>query len=451
MRSKLVKLTNRYIITGAQNGTPVHKGFWAALQLASKKLNAQIIVIPLRYRNPTSFWSASADGEQVWCDEVLPYLFNGRVHLNANLQVLADVKTVPTASSPLTGMESLTGRESCIVGHTRLQFCTVAVPANALPKILTTTGACTVPNYTDSKAGKLGDFHHSLSAILVETEGKFFALRQLMATKDGSFIDLDREYRPSGICVAAPRAAALSLGDVHVAQVDKDVLAATKQLMALVKPERVVYHDLFDGQSVNPHERGNPFLAAAKQAADEHVVRKEVESAVRFVDDFTPSNTDAVVVSSNHDDFLYRWLVGTDWRQLAHKDNAEFYLSSALATLQTGRAPLAEWANRLGSSARWLATDESYIVDGVELSLHGDRGPNGARGSAKNLSKLGTKVTIGHSHSPRIEGGCWQTGTSSKLRMGYNTGPSSWLQSHVLQYANGKRCIINIIDGRWRL
>ena len=83
--------------------------------------------------------------------------------------------------------------------------------------------------------------------------------------------------------------------------------------------------------------------------------------------------------------------------------------------------------------------------------MHGDRGPNGARGSIKNLRRIGVKSIIGHSHSPGIDEGAYQNGTSTRLRLGYNVGPSSWLNAHTVVYANGKRSLINIIDGKWRL
>ena len=94
-----------------------------------------------------------------------------------------------------------------------------------------------------------------------------------------------------------------------------------------------------------------------------------------------------------------------------------------------------------------LRTDESFTVKGVELGMHGHRGPNGARGTLKSFSSIGVKSVTGHSHTPGIEGGAYQTGTSTNLRLEYTQGPSSWLHSHVVIYANGKRSHINIIDG----
>jgi hypothetical protein len=67
-----------------------------------------------------------------------------------------------------------------------------------------------------------------------------------------------------------------------------------------------------------------------------------------------------------------------------------------------------------------------------------------------NLRRIGARTVIGHSHSPGIEEGCYQTGTSSMLRMGYNSGPSSWLHAHCIIYPNGKRSLAVVVDGKWR-
>ena len=102
------------------------------------------------------------------------------------------------------------------------------------------------------------------------------------------------------------------------------------------------------------------------------------------------------------------------------------------------------------SDVRVLGGDESLVVCGVELGMHGDRGPNGARGSARNLRRIGVRSIIGHSHSPEIAEGCYQTGTSTRLRLEYNSGPSSWLNAHVVLNADGKRQLVIIVDGRFR-
>lgn len=461
-RRKLGEGVQRFVVTAAQNSTPVHAAFVKTLETACDALNAELLVIPMRYKNPTSRWSRSQANDEVWAPEVTPYLWNTRKSLNQNLKVMGDIKIQPTSSSPLNGMEALSHGESGIFGHTKLHLRCVPTLPGKLPKILTTTGACTVPNYTDSRAGKLGEFHQTLGAVLVEVCGKRFHIRQLNADKSsGEFIDLDRHYS-AGKVRAAGRAKALVMGDTHVDAVCPQVVEATfgaGGMVEVLNPEVLAWNDLLDGNSINPHHRGNPFVAVAKRAAGLDEARAEVMRALEFVADRTAGRS-SVIVPSNHDDFLQRWLMSADWR--SDPTNAEFYLETALAMVRAARggaeaerlSAFGYWAQReFGGrkDIRVLAADESFTVAGIELSMHGDRGPNGSRGSIKNLRRIGAKSIIGHSHTPGIDEGCTQVGTSTALRQGYTFGPSSWLNAHCTVDALGKRCLHFIINGEWRL
>lgn len=449
-----------FIITAAQNATPVHKDFWQCLLQAKDAMRAELVVGPIRYKNPTSKWTSSQANEEIWAPEVVPYLVNERVRLNANLVFLGDIKIQPTASEPLTGLESITGCESTIALHTKVQLKTVATPSNKMAKLMATTGACTVANYTDSRVGKLGEFHHSLSAVVVEISGKIFHARHVhFDTKTKSFIDLRTEFRTDKV-VGAPRPLALVMGDTHVDFIDPKVDVATREMISSLQPENLVFHDLLDGYACNGHHIGNPFNAYAKRHAGRDNVQAEVARAIDFVKDITPKNTNAIVVASNHDDFLRRWVVSTDWR--SDPTNAMFYLKTAQAMLTSTKlgpggteyqSPFPYWFN-LGTMdrplLRCLNGSESFVLAGVELSMHGDKGPNGSRGSARNLRRIGVKSIIGHSHSPQISEGCYQVGTSSVLNPEYVSGPSSWLQCHCVLHKSGKRQLVFIIDGKWR-
>ena len=103
------------------------------------------------------------------------------------------------------------------------------------------------------------------------------------------------------------------------------------------------------------------------------------------------------------------------------------------------------------SSYFFLERDQSFKIKDIEVGSHGDKGANGARGSLNGMSKLGVKTVTGHSHSPGIIGGAYQVGTSTRYQLEYNRGPSSWLHTHCIIYANGKRALINIINGRYKL
>src|ERR1044072_5748844 len=58
--------------------------------------------------------------------------------------------------------------------------------------MMLTTGAVTMKNYTDSKSGKKGEFHHTLGFAIVEIKDKStFFVRQVTAHhKTGAFSDL---------------------------------------------------------------------------------------------------------------------------------------------------------------------------------------------------------------------------------------------------------------------
>lgn len=459
--------TQVFVVTCAQNGTPRHKGFYAALEQYCEHRSAELLVIPTRYRNPTSRFSSSQENADVW-DVPAGHLLNTRFKLNRNIEVLGDIKTQPTASQPLTGFEGITAGESAILGHTKLQLRTVPAPQGRLPKILSTTGACTVPNYTDSKAGKLGEFHHTLGAAVVEVRGPVFHLRQLNAEKSGSFFDLETLYGAdfaNGKPWTDPSIRPLSIthGDTHVRAVDPSVDRAQTELVKALRPRTRVWHDLCDGYAFNHHLVKNPFAPIERAALKASSVKDEVLASFAFLIERTPPDTMSVIVPSNHNDFLQRWLEASDWRQIGPQDR-EFYLETALALARQAAKGDGHQAERLNAYIYWakkyfadrkdvkvLEYDESWMLGSIEHGMHGHHGPNGSRGTVRNLRRIGVKSNTGHSHSPEIDEGAFRSGTSSVLRMGYNIGPSSWLNSDILTYANSKRTLINYINGEWRL
>ncbi len=451
-----------YIITAAQNGTPIHGVFWNCLTNAAKYLDAELMVIPIRYKNPTSRWSESQANEEQWAPETVPFLWNVRKSLNQNLTLLGDVKTQPTAGDPLNGFDPITGGASGILGHTKVALRCIPAPSNRMAKVMATTGACTVANYTDSKAGKLGEFHHTLAALIVEVEGKKFHMRHVYYdAKTQSFTDLETRFHENK-AVRAPRPLALVMGDTHVDYICPNVEKVTfgkGGIVDTLKPEHLVWHDLMDGYSCNPHHNGNPFNAIAKAMSGRDSVAEEVKRACHFVKERTPEGCLSVIVPSNHDDFLRRWVVTHDWK--SDPVNAEFYLKVALEMVQKTRfgAGGTEYPSPFPmifpsvvdtSNIKVLRGSESFVLGGIELGMHGDRGPNGARGSARNLRRIGVRSIIGHSHTPAIEEGCTQVGTSTLLRLEYNGGPSSWLNAHCLVNADGKRQLLLIVDGAYR-
>lgn len=457
--------TTGFFVTCAQNATPIHEGFFnTALAFCSDR-NAEFLPVPILYKNPTSVWTESQENAHIWDPRIQPYLYNQRKKLTKNLILMGDISTQPTTVNPLTGFESHTHGESGIIAHPKLHMKTVASPMGKYPKIFTTTGAITLRNnYTRTPTGKRGSFHHSFGAIYVEIAdgGKRFHIHQINPRDDGAFIFKDKAYYPDGTVEAAPPSKALIFGDAHYRWADPTVVEATFGTGGLVETldaQELIFHDLFDGYAGSPHHAGNPFINAAKIKHGFHLMRDEVEDTIAGVIDWA-NGRESRIVFSNHDEMFNRWIIREDWKKMAEAapDNAEFYLETALEMLRSAKLgdhgaeyldPFQYWVERLKGDAkniRCLDPRKSYEVAGVELSLHGDKGPNGARGTIKNLRRSGVKIISGHGHSPGIDEDHWRVGTMTRLIAEYTYGLGGWLNTHGSIDGFGKRHLHTCID-----
>jgi hypothetical protein len=443
------KLSKRFIISWAQNNTPVHKDFLKNIEAYAKFINADIHIIAGRYQNPTSMWSESQEDSEFWVPEVLPYLDANRHDIHKYVSIMSDIKIHPTAVNPMTGMEGLSGGNSCVFGSPKVQMETIPVLEGAMPKMMLTTGACTLKNYTDSKAGKKGEFHHTLGFALIEIkDGEVFFIRQVTANTQGDFTDLFYKVENEEI-TNIESVSAIVLGDLHYGHHDQEVLDKTLELMEQISPEHVILHDVFDGKSISHHEEKDPFLQYQKELEGSNSLGAEVNALLNGLKAFEDYNT--VIVRSNHDDFIDRWLKNTDWRKTVTPKNSLEYMEYSAAILG-GKAPngIIPWLiNNTYPQFKTLGRSDSYKVNGWELGQHGDIGSNGSRGSLLQFRRLNTKVVVGHYHSPGRKDGALAVGTSTHLRVGYNIGASGWLQSHVIIHKDGKAQHINFINGEF--
>lgn len=454
------------VITSAQNDTDIHMGFFNSLQTYCKSRKAHLIVIPYRMKNPNPYTSPDQDRDLPWKSQIIPYLLDKRIYINKNLVLMGDLKITPTQTRPLSTLESITEDKSGIFGHAKLELVTIATPQNKLAKILTTTGAITKSNnYLDTKAGKRGEFSHVLGAILIEKDGDKFYLRQIHACKDGSFIDLGREYSPTNK-IKKVQAKALVCGDLHYEFLNPKVQEATfdskNSMLNILKPEYVVLHDAWDGYCITHHHDYQHFIRYFKNKDGHNDVKKSLTEFYNFIDSHIPKDMSIVFPASNHPEFLFRWLQDTDWRD--DLTNAHFMVDSWKEIFVHGKSTefgtdipdiFKYWGSQYMqtySRGIFLARDESFTIAGIEVSMHGDRGANGSRGNIGSFGKMGVKSVVGHTHTPGIRDGTYMVGTSSYLNMDYaKTSPTSWLNAHCVIYKNGKRSLLVVLqDGSWK-
>lgn len=439
-----------YVITAAVNATKAHSAFLRTLTLYCETNNAKLIIIPMRYRNPTR----TDDTPDDWWDaRLMPYITHERTRIAKGLVVLADIKMQPTAINPLNGWKTVSGTDSAILGHTKIALTSVATKVGDTAKLVMTTGCCTAEQYSDTNAGAKGKFHHTLGAVVVEVDGPNNHIRHICPMKDGSFIDLDRKYTTKGIA-AAPPIDVLTMGDIHAQRADAKVKAATKVLADLLKPKAIVAHDVLDFGSAGHHN--DYFERFRRHCRSQSSVLGELRETAAYMDFIAPLTNTVIMVNSNHHDHFTKWLERHE--HALDLENALVYHETKAAMLRAiydgGYCdPFKMWMDSMMDSPgalKWLRPGESFSKHGIEFGWHGHKGPNGARGSTKGFANIGAKVTKGHSHGAEIIDGAHSVGTSSQMNMGYNLdAPSGWTHTHDITYANGKRTLIHCLNGKF--
>lgn len=457
------------LVTSAQNATPIHDGFLATALNYCTVNNYKLIIIPYRYKNPTSVFQELE--HEYWDPKIVPYLLDNRIKAFKNLQILGHIKKQATAIQPLYGLDAETGLDSAIVGHPKIQLRTIPTPSQTLPKIFTSTGAITLPNYTDSGAGWKGVTHHSYAAAVVEFDRSLdiFHLRHVHADKEtGHFYDLDKFYT-SNSALKYGRASTLVTGDSHAIFMDPNVEKATytdsDSLVNLTNPENIVLHDVLDGYSISHHHKNNDVVKIGKHRFKMGNIEDELQITADFIDRISREDTKTYIVKSNHDEHFDRWLQECDPSN--DPENAQFYhwmkyhRAKNITQTKTGFQtvdPFIFWCNNPDRQrglekkrlVHILKRDESLYINNIELSFHGDKGSNGSRGSAPQFARIGPKVVIGHSHSPQIYESVYQVGLSAYMDLEYKSGCSSWMHAHCLVYPDGKRTMIFLVKARFR-
>lgn len=472
----------RFILTCAQNNTLIHAPLLENLQALADHYGARLMVARQVYNRFAR--AASFDKKLIiepdttpilrqykWADEITSYLHDERLELAPGLVWCGETNIIPTASDPLSGLDSYTGRNSSIIPHPRIAMRSVASHPSEGTKLMYTTGTLTQRNYIQRKAGQLAEFHHCYGALLVEVDrGGTWFTRQLNADSDGTIYDWDLRVS-DGRVTKGRRLEAITWGDIHVAYGDPvtyNLAWGEGGMMDQLKPRYQFMHDLIDFRARNGHNiKLGDNLRAFFEFMQGHIrVEDEMKKTAEFLRWSMRDYCQTVVVDSNHDHFLIEWLnkLG-DFRK--DHENSVYFLEAAAYLWGTIRAEqripnMTQWAMERADPAlgarrglRYLGEDESFIIcpdahGGIEGGLHGHERFNGAAGSPKSFAKTGRKTNIGHRHSAGIYDGTYVAGLMGLMKQGYNVGMSSWSQSNIFTYENGKRAIQTIYDGKAR-
>jgi len=462
----------RFILTSAQNNTHVHAELLANLEALASYYGAEIIVGTYTY-NQNHYCKLSVKAgkdkpaeKELWYDPAIEkYIKDYRIELGKGLVWAGEYNALPTNVNPLAGLESYTGRKSAIFPHAKLAMRSIATMQGEGVKLNYTTGTVTQRNYIQKREGVIAEFHHIYGALLVEVnaEGQWWVRQLNQDEGTGTLQDLNILVKDGAIVSKNATVEAITYGDLHGTFADPTVVKASHEMLDTLRPKYQFLHDIMEGVSVNPHDRKykNNHSKFHTWLRGYHRLDAELADTVKLLETYNRDFSKTVIVDSNHDDaWLHRWLQEYDYR--VDPANAELFLKLQdwmYKQIRAGKMPrdisVIEYATRNAgykAPAKFLLADESFLICGkkIECGMHGHLGPGGRRGSPDNLSKMGRKANTAHTHTTGIYNGLYVAGTSSKLRWTYNLGPSSWTNSHIVTYPNGKRTIITIYNGKWK-
>jgi len=461
-------IVHRFILTSAQDDTEVHAPFLANLKAYAEHLGAHVVVAGFTYQK--GLFEDHAVRSGAYAPEIRDLMIYDRVRFSPDVLFIADANVLPTAANPLNGWQTSNGGQHVIVPHARIALESIPRMLEQPPRYAISTGCCTMPSYAPRAAGRKAIQHHTLGALLVEidADGEVF-FGQLIADEDGSFQDLNILVE-GGIVKHGYRVAAVTWGDIHHDQLEQRIALASfgydrarlqfvdcPNLLDTLQPMFSFLEDTLDFRWRNHHNIQDPHAMARMAARGTVSVEREVSEAVAFANGIRRDWCTTVVIESNHDSAIAKWLKGDEGRYdpenayLWHRYNAVWH--EQIRKLDDAFNPTEHSFRDLGlaSDIVFVPAGGSYVVQDVEHGLHGDLGIGGSRGSPLQYRRFGRRVTSGHTHSPRIADGSFVAGVLAKLAQGYNIGPTTWAHASVVLYPTGIRSMILMsADGRHR-
>lgn len=451
-----VESYKRFVVTTAVSGCDINDRFYKSIQNYCATNNAKLLILIADdpAHNRSSEWGTVSSKLQ---NEVL-VLEDTRLNTNV---FLSTIKLSAKQIDPTTGLGRIGQRNGTFIyASPKQRLKAIPVANSSLPHFMMTTGAITVSNYSSEmymsqRTAYIANNDHIIGAVIIEIEDdKIYHFRQIQADDKGNFYDLGLKYTPTSVSSVQPEG--FILGDWHSGLTDPEAKKAWFDISNLTKPKRIFLHDAFDGTSINHHENNYKLLKAQRAEKNQLSLDKELEILASDIKDICNLTDEVVVVKSNHDEFLSRYL--QEGRYVNDPQNHRISLILALKMLD-GADPLKYAINSLFlkddssiiKKINWLSADDDYSIEGIQCAAHGHLGANGAKGNLISMESAYGNSVSGHSHTPEILRGAWQVGTSSFLKLVYNKGTSSWLHSSCLIYPGGARQLINCINGKWRL
>jgi len=430
----------------------------------SEEVGGEMLILSMQGMN-----NCETELHSYFKDKKVLYSMKEKEHLlNQNIKISGMVEPPQNMDIPTSRDRFVQKDQSVIMAHSKQRFRCVPTGNKKLPKIIATTGCCTLPNYNIDRKNATGNRRadialrdHTYGAIIVEViSPTHYNLRHIPSQSNGKFIDMGVKFngdkKPQKVGVEA-----LILGDLHVGETDEKTMKANYEMIDFFKPKRLFVHDLADSYSINPHEKEDWVIQAIKSRLNMLNLNKELEGYYNVLLELSKvmgKRSEILIVPSNHDNFIYRYIAEGNF--LKDPINAEVASYLFHEVVKKSKRPedgadliVEEGIKKIGkipSNVYFLKFRDEYKVWGYELANHGHLGHSGGKGSTKAQELMYGKSITGHTHSPEILRDTIVVGTSSKLDLGYTIGGSKWMAANAVLYDGGLVQLLPIINGKWK-
>lgn len=441
------------VITSAVNDCPVDAKALATMQNLAKRNKAQLVVIKQHYRNPTSPWEKQENEGKTWDPAIADYTL-GRDLDSGKVRILGSMRVQATSPNPLMGKSIFSHMPVSIVGAARQHLDSVPRIPQEDPRYTLTTGSCTAPQYSHTDAGVRAEDNHILGCVLVKQarNGKAEVRQLSYNCRLEGIYDVDGFYGADGT-FKKESIDTLVLGDVHIETQSKEAAKAAMAQVKKYKPTYTMLHDLVSVAIHNPHTKVGMMEHFEAVACDSVSSLGEcIDMGAEFVRKLA-KHTNPVMVPSNHDLMLKRWVLDQSWQSSYY--DVDLYLETAQIIsdqIREGQrlkniSPMADIIEYRADVENFKALKfgETFTRHGVTLHLHGHAGINGARGSVVSFAKSAHKVIHGHTHSPMRRDGAMSVGTMEDITENSYTcdsGMTSWAYVNAALFADGKRTLL---------
>ncbi|GMB82784.1 hypothetical protein NN6n1_35670 [Shinella zoogloeoides] len=471
-------LKRGFVTTSAQSLTPAHGPFVINLHALAAARGLEFSDIGgFTYGKSLFAKKRKKDLLEVapWSAMISDQVTRERRHLHSTVQACYEMNMRPTKQNPLVGLSDYVRGKTSIFAHPKRAVESVPRPKSYDPVTMWTTGCCTVPNYVTQEAGLKSLQEHQIGALIVEIDmdDNVFIRTVDADPETGNLHDLDL-FVTAGNVYTLDEAITISDGIVqrpfmgvpctHRANLNPGFARAMwgyngnptgdVPLIDLVKACGQSFNDLFDGESINHHEERDPIAMYMRTAEKRNRIEPEIEQAARFLTETSRPWCTSYITYSNHDDFLARWLrkpsteVALENSKIWHLANYEWRHA-----IDEGREfDVFQWLLRRANPAaefQIVTSDDPLVVYGVHYEFHGDKSPNGAKGTTAGLAKMGIKIVKAHSHQVSRRGRTTDLGNL----MGdarYAKGPTSWGTAFSLGHSDGNVQMGLLVGDKYR-